>query len=284
MKAIIITADDLEHRYVKNALIDTLKDNLVGILIEKPSLQHRITFSNLRKLHRRYSSLQLIERSITKLIRQILHFPARKDAALQSVLGPIREKKVNVPIFYTESVNNAYSMEWIKSLQPDLFFIYGTGIVKNKVLSLASEKALNLHTGISPFYRGSDTYFWALYNRDPLMVGSTVHECTRDVDGGVIFARISVRLKTDDDTFLAFARCVKSGALAYARIAKSLIKREHLAGQKQDLSIGKEYQFADRTFLHDIKMEYLIRSGKIKKVIEDSLTSKLPFMEIEGSC
>ena len=283
MSVIIITGDGLEHKYVRKCLIGSLKDHVAGILIEKP-LPRRMSFSILRNLHRRYSFIRIIERSVTKLCRIFLRHSARKEVALRSVIGEIKETCTTAHTLYTRSVNSAESAAWIKDLRPDLIFVYGTGIVSDKILSLASKTSLNLHTGISPFYRGSDTYFWPLYHKEALMIGSTVHECTANVDGGAIYARISVRLQPNDNPFLAFARCVHSGAIVYAQVAKCLVAGGHIKKQHQDFSIGREYRFLDRTFVQDLKMEYLIKSGKLRRIIGFSMSQKLPYWHSEELC
>ena len=85
-------------------------------------------------------------------------------------------------------INTPDSVRLVEQLDPDILLVFGTGIVGKAVLSKAKRIALNMHTGISPYYRGCDCAFWPLYNREWDMVGATVHECTQDVDGGRIFA------------------------------------------------------------------------------------------------
>jgi methionyl-tRNA formyltransferase len=38
--------------------------------------------------------------------------------------------------------------------------------------------------GVSPYYRGSSTNFWALYDRRPEFVGATIHLLTAGLDSG----------------------------------------------------------------------------------------------------
>ena len=40
--------------------------------------------------------------------------------------------------------------------------------------------------GISPYYRGTDCNFWALYDNNPHLVGSTIHMLTKGLDNGPI--------------------------------------------------------------------------------------------------
>ena len=40
--------------------------------------------------------------------------------------------------------------------------------------------------GVSPYYRGTDCNFWALYDDNPHIVGATIHLLSKGVDSGAI--------------------------------------------------------------------------------------------------
>ena len=53
-----------------------------------------------------------------------------------------------------------------------------------------SRKFLNVHLGLSPYYRGSGTNVWPLINTEPDMVGATL--CIdAGIDNGEIIHQIS---------------------------------------------------------------------------------------------
>ena len=278
MKTVIIVADGLEHRFVTKKLIEALGQHLSGVVIERGVKTSSLT--SLKKATRRYGVFIVFERIITKLVCKFLRVKHKKTAALYSVLGQILTKTYipdELPILEVGSANMDESVKWIDDIDPDYIFVYGTGIIGKKVLSLPSLQVLNLHTGISPFYRGSSCAFWPLYYKEPLMVGSTVHKCTPEVDGGDIYGRVSVRLSGDDDQYLAFAKSVKAGAALYSHIAKCLVNGEAVPLEKQDFSLGREYRFKDQTFVHEIIMEYRASFGRLKKTIANTKDMSLPF-------
>jgi hypothetical protein len=43
---------------------------------------------------------------------------------------------------------------------------------------------VNLHLGLSPYYKGAGTNFWPLAKGEPECVGATFHILTREVDAG----------------------------------------------------------------------------------------------------
>jgi len=281
MKTVIITADGLEHRFVTKHLIDNLGSHLSGVVIERGMKSESLTVS-LRKAVHRYGVLTVIERLVTKLVRKLLRAQNKQYSAFQKVLGQVASDTylpAEMPVLEVESANQKECIKWIEDIDADYIFIYGTGIIGAKILSLPKVQALNLHTGISPIYRGSGCAFWPLYNDEPLMLGSTVHKCTSEVDGGDIYDRISVRLSQNDGPEIAFAKSVHAGAALYANVAKLLVNEEMVSTEKQDFSLGTEYRFKDKTFIHELIMEYRILTGKVRKTINESKDSSLPYYD-----
>ena len=52
--------------------------------------------------------------------------------------------------------------------------------------------------GISPYYRGTDCNFWAMYDNNPHLVGSTIHLLTKGLDSGPILYHALSKLKTSN--------------------------------------------------------------------------------------
>jgi len=83
---------------------------------------------------------------------------------------------------------NSIKLKNYKSFfQSDLYIVFGTSFVKGKILNfLKKNKAINIHMGLSPYYRGTDCNFWALYDNNREMVGATTHYISEILDGGKI--------------------------------------------------------------------------------------------------
>ena len=62
---------------------------------------------------------------------------------------------------------------------------------------LIDHKALNIHLGISPYYRGTDCNFWALYDNNPHLVGATIHLLSKGLDNGPILYHALSNLKNN---------------------------------------------------------------------------------------
>ena len=62
---------------------------------------------------------------------------------------------------------------------------------------LVEHKAINIHAGISPYYRGTDCNFWALYDDNPHLVGTTIHLLSKGLDSGPMLYHAMSNLKSN---------------------------------------------------------------------------------------
>ena len=73
------------------------------------------------------------------------------------------------------------------ALAADVVVVFGASYIKGELVeSLIERRAVNLHMGLSPYYRGSSCNFWALHDRNPDLVGATIHLLSKGLDSGDI--------------------------------------------------------------------------------------------------
>ena len=228
----------------------------------------------IRILLKRYSLAGLAMRTAGKLVSVALGDGPRRLREMHKVLGAeqCRLQTHDVPVIHVNGINTAESIAKLKVLEPDLFLIYGTGIIGKTVLGMPALGALNMHTGISPYYRGADCAFWPLYNNELHMIGATVHDCTPEVDGGAIHAVKRARLQEDDNLFSVFARSVQAGTEIYVDVVRNIISNGRLSGVKQDFSLGTEYKASMKNIWKELVVRARIRKGLIRRHLRNSAT------------
>jgi methionyl-tRNA formyltransferase len=101
------------------------------------------------------------------------------------------------------SVNDAQTIALLGSLRPAAVVVNGTRIIAAGVLNSAGCPVINLHAGITPRYRGVHGGYWALAERHPEWVGTTVHLVDPGIDTGGILAQ-SVFEITGEDSFSTY--------------------------------------------------------------------------------
>lgn len=73
------------------------------------------------------------------------------------------------------------------ALSSDFYVVFGASFIKGDLCNfLIDRNAVNVHMGVSPYYRGSSTNFWALYDCRPDYVGATIHYLSLGLDSGPI--------------------------------------------------------------------------------------------------
>jgi methionyl-tRNA formyltransferase len=108
-----------------------------------------------------------------------------------------------------------------------LVAVFGSSILRSPWLERFSGTMVNLHLGLSPYYRGSGTNFWPLYDERPAFVGATVHLIDPGVDSGAILRHARPPIRTTDTPHTIGNRAIRAGARA---LIASL--REYAAGER----------------------------------------------------
>ena len=102
------------------------------------------------------------------------------------------------------SVNDPVVQERLAALDPEVVVVNGTRIIGKATLAACDAPFINIHTGITPKYRGVHGGYWALAEGDPTHCGVTVHLVDAGIDtGGVLGqARIEPGPKDNFTTYV----------------------------------------------------------------------------------
>lgn len=82
-------------------------------------------------------------------------------------------------------VNSLSEIHLADVLDSDRIIVFGADFIKGWLVdALIDRRAINIHMGLSPYFRGAACNFWALYEGLPLHVGGTIHYLSRGLDSG----------------------------------------------------------------------------------------------------
>ena len=83
-------------------------------------------------------------------------------------------------------------------LKSDIYIVFGSSFIKGELADfLIDKKAINIHAGVSPYYRGTACNFWALYDNNCHLVGTTIHLLSKGLDSGPMLYHAMSNLKTN---------------------------------------------------------------------------------------
>ena len=134
-------------------------------------------------------------------INFLRHFSERHEIELNAY-GHLQPDSVfsNIPIHkcQSETLNSDATADFVREFHADMAFIFGTDLIKEPVLSVLPEIRVNLHLGLSPWYRGSATLFWPFYFLQPQFAGATFHQILPEADAGGILHQTVPELQLGD--------------------------------------------------------------------------------------
>lgn len=171
-----------------------------------------------------------------------------------------RKREIQRKHFYTEQCNMLYGNEWqqlnpeikvlecadinsievekmLAELEADVILDHGTSLVKSNIIDQAP-LALNLHWGLSPYYRGVDCTIRALLNWDPYNIGVTVHKLAKKIDGGEILAQKRIEIINTDTSETIPLKLTFEGTHELIKILGKIVRKEALSFHSQNEEMG----------------------------------------------
>ena len=140
MRIAVFTSNAIRHKFVANILSRHADDVL--IVVECKS-NHAID------PEKSDAPSSLIER----------HFRLRYETERQVFAGNDLFEGMTLPLVYGE-LNLGDTFDVVKRFGPDLMLVFGSSIIRGPLLTLVPEgHFINLHLGLSPYYRGAGTNF-----------------------------------------------------------------------------------------------------------------------------
>ena len=141
-----------------------------------------------------------------------------------------------------ENINSDDTFNFTKSINPDLIFVSGTRLIKDKLLSLKPGAIMNLHTGLSPYIKGGPNCTnWCIATKQFHLIGNTVMFIDAGIDSGNIITTEQTSF-TGEENLLDVHIKVMEHAHQLSLKAIEQFSNGKVKGVKQsDISEGKTY-------------------------------------------
>jgi len=121
-------------------------------------------------------------------------------------LGQLRENNgFYFDLFELPSLNGRRMVQAMKSARVDLVVSLGNGFISPSVYSIPKFGMLNVHHEQLPSHRNAQSVIWQLYGRSSI-TGYTIHEISREIDGGRIVLREDIPIAFEKTLALTVSR------------------------------------------------------------------------------
>jgi folate-dependent phosphoribosylglycinamide formyltransferase PurN len=201
MRAIVLTSTMRRHNFVANTIAARIA--VAGVWREQKSFQPLSYASDRRE---------------EAIIEQ--HFAAR-DASEEAFFADHAEVETLARTIEPGGCNRPAEIDAMRRAAPDVVLVFGTGLLKQPLIDSFPHRIVNIHLGLSPYYRGAGTNFWPLVNGEPEYCGATIHFLDGGVDSGPIIAHVRPHIERGDgpheignNTIVAATSALVDAALA----------------------------------------------------------------------
>jgi methionyl-tRNA formyltransferase len=249
MKIAIFTGNSIRHKFFANSISKIVDETLV---ISETRKNDAVMFEN-------NNQISDIERHFLERFKTEKEYFAGNDFFLGKT----------IPVEYKE-VNLKYIIDVIKDFSPDIMLVFGSSIIHDELISLAKKnRFLNLHLGLSPYYRGSGTNFWPFINEEIQYLGSTILHLDRGIDTGDIVTHVRPKIIENDNVHTIGCKIIQESVETFKKIFELISNGKELNRVKQwEPSIKRYYKNAD--FTEEILEKYRdnLRNGVVTKFLE----------------
>ena len=180
-KIIITSGSEIRHRFLSAYLAKEKKIKILLSLQEKvKTLKDNNDLKNYKIFKKHLKDRDIIEK---KYFKEFLTY----------------EKKYNIIKVKKGYCDSKTAIEKLKRLKPDFIITFGCSIIKENFINKFKDKIINIHLGLSPYYRGSGTNFFPFVFNELQFLGSTIMKIDKGIDTGKIITQVRPNLVEADN-------------------------------------------------------------------------------------
>lgn len=170
-------------------------------------------------------------------------------------------------VIEARDINSDGIAQAIRTAAPDAVVVSGTRLLRSPVVDLEPPLGLiNLHTGLSPYYRGGPCTFWTLYNEEPEYAGATVHHLSKGIDSGDILLSAQAELEDGDGVASLDCKVVDMGHGLVLRALELLEQgRAPRVGQWEK---GRLFLYKHFTAEARLNLERRLHGGLVRRCLD----------------
>ena len=226
-KIIIFTSTSLRHKFLRMYL-----SNVSGIKVLRTYSEYGNS-SIKKKLDKKLKvkNRKIIEEHLKKRIN------SEKDF-FSFYTNNFKDNSNNL-ICKSGFISTNKCFDQIKEMKPDLILVFGASILKGKIIKKFKGKIINIHLGLSPYYRGAGTNYFPIINEEPEFIGASFMFLDEGIDTGEIFHQIQAKIYTGD----TFHQLCNRLILDCFEISKKLILNFNKIKRKRQIKSIQKHHF-----------------------------------------
>ena len=142
-------------------------------------------------------------------------------------------------------INDRAVFDFIEDEKPDLVLVSGTNLLKGDLIAAinADGRAMNLHTGISPYLKGGPNCTnWCIYLGRFDLIGNTIMWIDAGIDTGVLLATEQTPLQGNETAQELHVKVMEHAHDLYVRAVRRFVNSLSLPAVSQsDIATGRTF-------------------------------------------
>ncbi len=253
LKIILVTSNELRHRYIQT-FVYNLKKITTELIIEEQQNSKK----NLQKISK----------------KQKEHFKLRNFSEKKFFKRKINHKIKKIKISKLSDIEkNKTILKKIMKIKPDIILCFGCSIFKKSFINRFKGKLLNIHLGLSPYYRGQGTNFWPFVNNELQFIGATFHLIDYGIDTGPIIHQVRAKIFKGDNVHSIGNRLIRD----LTKSLKIILENFQNFGVYRQMKSEERKYYESKDF-NDYAIEKLLNNYK-KNVINNYLNNKMKLIK-----
>ncbi len=256
MKIGVLTSVDTRHRYFVNRLRAELGVVAVGY--------ERIGYApdTVGAVDLGPNDARIVAEHFAERSRQEQHFFGPQSEFVQA------SDACAVNHIEPGELNSQETLHLLEAARVDAVAVFGTNLIKPPLLDRWPGRMINLHLGLSPYYRGTATNFFPLLNEEPEYVGATIHLLDARIDAGPILAHARPTIVADDMPHTIGCKAVVAGIDKMITVLRELEQGRLAPVQQWEVPNPRLYLRRDYHPRQVVELYEKIENGLIPRYVE----------------
>lgn len=263
LKVVILTTKLPDDIWLINKVADVCQ--IEGIVFPSGKRYREYSLVHVfKKRIRKIGLLALANQALLIFYRIIFEDRRNKRAEKEIFCDKPRDyiEKKDIDILEVDDINSEDVSNFIRSKAPQLVVVSGAPLLKKLIIEAVEGKIINLHPGYAPEYRGRYGAYWPVYNKEPELVGVTIHFVDTGIDTGKILLQQKIAFKPDDTLKMVVYKQHATGVALLLKCLSEFDKIAPLAYHKSNVP-DKNYYAMGLT--HYLKARRWLKNNYAKK-------------------
>lgn len=164
-------------------------------------------------------------------------------------------------------LNTVATLRFLEAHGVEAVLVFGTNLIKPPLLDRFAGRIINLHLGLSPYYRGTATNFYPLLNDEPEHIGATIHLIDAGIDSGPIVHHARPDIVAGDGPHTIGCKAILAGLEKLRQAAEELAEGRLHAVPQWSVPNPRVYRRKDFHPRHVVELYEKLADGLIERYV-----------------